>query len=82
MAETPADVVTWTLERASAWGRTAHRATARCPHGTTVHILFGRPDVIAGQARDLAAPHTTRAGCSCVMGPVTIDGVAIGGGPP
>jgi hypothetical protein len=71
---TEASRVTWVLVRKPAWGKTAWDAGASCPHGTASYIVFGTPDVVKQNARDLSLPHTLRHGCDCTIGSVTLNG--------
>jgi hypothetical protein len=68
------DVVNWTLTKDPNY-RVSYQAVARCPHGTSQHLLAGTPQALMNGASLLHLPHTRRSRCACLMGAITIDGV-------
>ena len=70
--------VDWTLTAAPDLGRTAKRAVAACPHGTTVPTLFGRDELAISELPTLTWLHTQETGCDCTPGTLTIDGEEVG----
>jgi hypothetical protein len=54
-------------------GRTAYRARATCPHGSSQHAIFGRAETILQNARDFRDPHRWSVdGCGCEVVEVVV----------